>query len=512
MRGCDRLLCCLSLDWRQKPAKWVELSLWKDIVIETAKQAPHSGAEHQPSQKKSRRSRSLIQWLGSIELAVIIIISLGVIIAWGTIVEARFDATAAQKLVYHSVWMYGVMTALSTCLIAVMIDRWPWKAHHTGFVLAHIGIIILIIGSVITAEFGLDGSLNIGIGEKGRHVVVGDTDLTVYTSLDGSSYTKLYDRPAEFLTHSPKDYPIEVKIPTGSIRVVDYLPYAFRQEKIVDAKDKQGGAAVRFQLQNPNVNLIEWLLQAGPGREASKDLGPARVVLTSRPFLNVDGRNTLVLRPKADAKPGEEVMDYEIHSAKDLKHIKKGTIRPGDTVETGWMGIVLRVLKYMPNAKEEISYQPTDAPTPMTTSAIKIDYNGTEQWLGINSLLKLFSDQAVFIVTYANRRIDLGFDLHLKDFSVGRYPGTMQAASYQSIVDVPGIGARTISMNEPLDYKGYTFYQSSFDEDERGQPVASVFTVNRDPGRWIKYLGSLLIVLGSIHLFYFKRRAAKAAK
>lgn len=452
--------------------------------------------------------------LGSIELAVIIIIALGVITAWGTFVEARYnDTIAAQKLVYHSVWMYGLMSLLSACLIAVMIDRWPWKAKHTGFVLAHIGILILILGSVITSEFGVDGSLRINIGERGRHVIVGETDLTVYTSMDGSSYTKLFDRPVDFFTQSPKNDPIEVKLPNGSIRIVDYLPYAFREQKLVEMKgDGEGGAAVRFQLQNANVNLTEWLHQAGPAREAVKELGPARVVLTSRPFINLDGQNTLVLRPLANAKPGDESMEYEIHSSKDLKNVKRGTIGPGDAVETGWMGIVLRILKYMPKAKEEISYKATDASTPLTTSAIKIDYNGSEQWVGVNSLLKLFSDQAVFIVTYANRRIDLGFDVHLKDFRVGRYPGTMQAASYESLVEAPEIGEQLISMNEPMKLRGYTFYQSSFDEDEQGRPIASVFSVNQDPGRWIKYLGSLLIVLGCIHLFYFKRKAAKAAK
>ena len=66
-----------------------------------------------------------------------------------------------------------------------------------------------------------------------------------------------------------------------------------------------------------------------------------------------------------------------------------------------------------------------------------------------------------------------------------------------------------ISMNEPLDYQGYTFYQSSFQEDEMGKPIASVLSVNYDPGRWIKYIGSLLIVFGAIHLFYRRWKKAK---
>ena len=101
--------------------------------------------------------------------------------------------------------------------------------------------------------------------------------------------------------------------------------------------------------------------------------------------------------------------------------------------------------------------------------------------------------------------------LGLKDFEVGRYQGTRRAASYASDVQVVEKdksvnGPYHISMNEPLYYKNFTFYQSSFQEDEMGRPTTSIFSVNRDPGRWIKYLGSLMIVWGSILLFWRKRK------
>jgi len=111
----------------------------------------------------------------------------------------------------------------------------------------------------------------------------------------------------------------------------------------------------------------------------------------------------------------------------------------------------------------------------------------------------------MYYVTFANRRIDIGFPMTLSKFNIGRYQGTMRAASYESEVDVPGLGRRTISMNEPLKYNGFTFYQASFEQDAQGRPVASILSVNHDPGRWVKYLGSLLMVFGSIVLFYFKR-------
>lgn len=448
-----------------------------------------------------KKKNAVISFLASLKLAVVVIVSLGVMTAWGTFVEAKFDSEAATKLVYNSPYMYALMALFAVNLIAVMVDRWPWQEKHTGFVMAHIGLLALLLGAWMTKYYGVDGSMTINLGEKSKQVVVGQTDLTLYSSMDASRYTKMSDKEVDFFLDRPTEKkPHELKMGQGSLKVIDYLPYGFREQKILETKDDANGAAVRFQLQNPNVSVTEWLLQPGAGRFVQKDLGPAQIIFGNIEGQGVDkSKNSIVLIPKGDS------VAYEIHTARVPGSVKRGTAKPGDTIETGWMGLVLRVLKFMPHAKEEITFKANEVPTPLTQAAILVDFNGTKHWVAINSMLKLFTDQAVYILMYANRRLDLDFELKLKDFKIGRYPGTMRAASYESVVDVPGKGDTTISMNEPLKHGGFTIYQSSFSENENG-PFASIFSVNRDPGRWVKYFGCLAIVFGSIHLFYFKRK------
>ena len=114
------------------------------------------------------------------------------------------------------------------------------------------------------------------------------------------------------------------------------------------------------------------------------------------------------------------------------------------------------------------------------------------------------------------------FQVFLNKFEVTRYLGTMKAKEYASQVSLGRVGDNLkdeskvqfksmISMNEPLKYEGYTIYQASFQEDEMtGQPVASVFSVNKDPGRAIKYFGSIILSLGIVWLFYQRRKRATA--
>jgi hypothetical protein len=68
-----------------------------------------------------------------------------------------------------------------------------------------------------------------------------------------------------------------------------------------------------------------------------------------------------------------------------------------------------------------------------------------------------------------------------------------------------------VTMNRPLDYpdldgRQLRFFQENYmaPDKERGTPLGSVFRVNYDPGRPVKYLGSGLIVFGIFLMFYMR--------
>jgi cytochrome c-type biogenesis protein CcsB len=94
----------------------------------------------------------------------------------------------------------------------------------------------------------------------------------------------------------------------------------------------------------------------------------------------------------------------------------------------------------------------------------------------------------------------LPFRLHLKDFQLERYPGSQSPSSYASevvIIDEDEGVERDgrIFMNNTLVYKGYKFFQSSYDQDEKG----TVLSVNHDFwGTWISYISYALLALGFV--------------
>ena len=98
----------------------------------------------------------------------------------------------------------------------------------------------------------------------------------------------------------------------------------------------------------------------------------------------------------------------------------------------------------------------------------------------------------------------LGFTVKLDKFVLRHYPGSMQPSSYDSyvtIIDGDKKFKYHIFMNHILVYKGYRFYQASYDPDGMG----SILSVNHDPGMYITYLGYLLMAIGFFASMFYKK-------
>ena len=143
------------------------------------------------------------------------------------------------------------------------------------------------------------------------------------------------------------------------------------------------------------------------------------------------------------------------------------------------------------------------------------------------------------VITMPRDEIDLGFDVYLNKFTRKLDPGTSQPSHYSSEVDFLELNETTkakkqkklqedvlISMNAPVDFAdpktgiSYRLFQSSFNGPfEPGNPLferivgedldrerlfLSVLSINHDPGRGLKYVGSLLIVLGIFIMYYMR--------
>jgi len=450
----------------------------------------------------------------SFQLGIPILVSIAILTAWGTIVEAQYnDATAAKKIVFNSWMMWVTMSLLVYNLVVVVVDRWPWKVNHYPFIVVHAGIITIIVGGFLTSEFGLDGQMSVPIQGKSNFVSVQTTDLLVYATFDGDRYTKVVDREVDFFLKRPTpEKPEVVQLGDDKIEILKYVPYGVLQNKVKASQDLNAGASIRFQLMNANVKQVQQITQQKKDREVRFNLGPAQVTLGA-PKEDAAG-NQIYIEPIDSEK-----VKYTIYHRDQAKVFKTGHMKIGDVIDTGWMGLEFRLLDYLQNAAEEYDVIEAAMATPVTVGVIQIRHRDMIRWLALNDMVKIFGEKSAYLFGYQNRRLDLGFQIHLNQFDVIRYEGTSKAKEYASQVSIlgatekidTGTASQQISMNKPLKHNGYTIYQASFSEDEAtGKPNASVFSINKDPGRMVKYIGSLVLCLGIVWLFYQRRKRATA--
>ncbi len=112
-----------------------------------------------------------------------------------------------------------------------------------------------------------------------------------------------------------------------------------------------------------------------------------------------------------------------------------------------------------------------------------------------------FGDTVLYL-EYGSKVLKIPFAIRLNDFQLDRYPGSMSPSSYASEVTVIKPGNEDydyrIFMNRTLFEGNFLFFQSSYDEDEKG----TVLSVNNDPGKWPTYFGYFILSLGfALNLF-----------
>ncbi len=241
---------------------------------------------------------------------------------------------------------------------------------------------------------------------------------------------------------------------------------------------------------------------------------------------NSESQSSAMEGSVSSSKPnGNEVRIY--YSPTDSKRVliqlwkagKKAAekyLAENETYQTPWMGMELTALKMSWNAEKEIQVTPTTPSEKMDqlpSSAVKVGrYDGApseDVWMPEGAERSFGIDGKEYFIYYGRKIIELPFAVELKSFSKIDYPGTRTPKEFESHVQVSGqFVPVTVSMNEPLHFKGYTLYQASYEPMPDGK-FASVFSVNYDPGRPFKYAGGIVLALGIILLTLSKSRRMK---
>lgn len=192
----------------------------------------------------------------------------------------------------------------------------------------------------------------------------------------------------------------------------------------------------------------------------------------------------------------------------------------GNIAALPWMNFKLRLIKH-----SNTSY-PAEIPQYVVpvqengniiignVKAVKIEFYGKQYYVRNDGPLELSNGKEGIRFELSPKEIKLPYQITLDRFQMNKNPGTDTPASFESFVQLldgrtnKGLEKHHVFMNNPLKYDAFTFYQSSYFPVGQNQ-YASVLSVNYDPGRFFKYLGCLLVILGSIWHYVIIRKKPK---
>lgn len=535
----------------------------------------------------------------------------------GTLFESNYNAEYAGLKIYKTWWFLAILFFLWINILFAALSRLPWKKRHVGFLITHLGMLMLLLGSVITMQWGIDGTMQIYEGSDSNLVFLQNNVIEFENKKiplkrylekeDLSSLSKDYFLTTSFGQYLPfVDVPeksfdrgqnLNFKIKSPFFDVVQTLNDEMEKEvsmgpatfRIVDSS-----AATNSSIQSVNVeniknsskisknsikvldsngntvkevdftkskkfnvgsisfnvarvfknaqisnNKIEEGDPAGsnPAMEVFVSNGKEKlreIIYQNIPefsmnpnglfgfklAVNIDGSTSNVSESKMPANhpqigggskgAGDRIKNtvefkivnndqVEVELFKEGKSLMKKLVQKGEMVVTPWMGIELTFLG-IKNATEPFIPMETvpKRKMPLPSSAFEIKTDEGNKWIVENTESMLRLNGETKSIYYGRERLFLPFSLALVKFEKNDYPGSEMAMNYKSYVKVNGSGeTREIYMNEPLKMEGYTFYQSSYSLNP-GSPALTILSVNKDPGRELKYIGSIILCLGII--------------
>jgi len=268
------------------------------------------------SKEKSDSPRSLslmmraIYALGSLHLAMLLLITLTGVCIVATLLESGFSSRVARAYVYGSPWFNLWLVLLCLNLICSTLTRWPWQRHHIGFVITHAGIIILLAGALLGRARGFEGSLDLSRGAPPANQVLLDRPrLTVESPATGQLFSTPFD--PEVRTPRP-DRPRLLPLPSSDVQLIidGYTPRSIEQTHLQPdpASPNQG---ITLELTGPfGSEPIRLPLILNSPSDSRANLSPQAVVeflpklpSSSQPSVTPTFRETQMVLARDPAQP-----------------------------------------------------------------------------------------------------------------------------------------------------------------------------------------------------------------
>ncbi len=431
--------------------------------------------------------------------------TLAAVMGLATFVENDFGTNAAKALFYNTWWFEGIFVVLGINMFFNIFKSHLWKKGKLPIALFHTSFFLIIVGAALTRYIGYEGMMHIREGEATNEF------LSLNTYVDGivekNGETKSFSEHVFMSEKSKDNFKSKVSLKGASVKLasIDYI----QKTKIVPVESADG---------KPLLSLV--VSGMGGRKDVDLFLGESIKIGAFEVGFGVDKELDFNIYPVDDQLMLATKHDMFITDMGTQQKSELDTSVPQPFYSRtlyGTEGFFIVRRNYMEGAiLKPVAAERNEQGDFMESLVVKLQ-SGTETRQltiqGHKDMVGMYDSVQInglnVKLRYGAKVLEIPFDIHLNDFQLERYPGSKSPSSFASEVTLldheNGVKKDyRIFMNNILNYKGFRFYQSSYDMDEKG----TVLSVNNDFwGTLITYIGYFIMAVTMIwSLFASKSR------
>lgn len=440
--------------------------------------------------------KKFLNFLVSFPFMGFLLLILAFSMAIATFVESSYGTEAAQGLIYKSIWFSLILFLLAVNLMVNFIRHKMYSRQRIAMGLFHISFIIIVIGAAITRYISFEGIMHIREGQSSDFILSSEDYLTIKNGNQTVTSTVLLSE----LSYKGFNEKININGRSYRVKSVGFIKNATRSV----VEDPAGS------------EMIDFVISQGQGRE--------NLVFSKGDMINLGNVMVGYEKPGANFQFFNQADKLFLVSDRqvEIRSMTGGeaqVVQPNDTIPVETMqlyafdGYLLLVKNFYMHASTSVV---KDATENASADAVVLEVNDGSSKQIVNVLgrhgqkgepITATVGNSPVEFTYGAELIYLPFALQLTDFQMEKYPGSDSPSSFASelvLIDRERNVNRNVRvfMNNTLNYRGYKFFQSSYDQDEAG----TVLSVNADMlGTGVTYTGYLLLAIGMILSLFSKR-------
>ena len=286
----------------------------------------------------------------SLKLAVALLVIIAALLAAATIIESIKGPEYAQWHFYKNPWFMALVGLMAINILAAVIVRFPWRWRHFGFLLAHIGVLVLLAGALLTYSAGIEGQLALVEGESGDSLLMPDVNrITMIRAENGKGIRSYYP-----FVPGPTDWPARTTLQLDAsgpvkLKLLNYYRHAHIERRWIEDPSNAAGPAIQVALTSRDgTPMFQQWFSADPFAE-EPFLGPIQL---SFDRAATDSMLADFINPptKDMGKDSAGVLSMHYEGRMYRIPVRENI---GKKVPVGKSGISVEILSYLPDARPD---------------------------------------------------------------------------------------------------------------------------------------------------------------